>query len=66
MKECQNCGMPMVKNEDFGNSDPKSVLCRLCFSDKSADEEKKARVPEKEIKIIELVDLDRLDSGDLF
>jgi hypothetical protein len=34
MKECKNCGKPMIKNTDFGNNDPKSVLCKFCFMDK--------------------------------
>lgn len=35
MKECQNCGMPMLKNEDFGNNNPSNFLCCRCFTDKS-------------------------------
>ena len=38
MKECHNCGMPMIKNEDFGNGDPKSVLCRHCLIEKKKDD----------------------------
>lgn len=37
MRECQNCGTPMLKNEDFGNNDPSNFLCRHCFKDKSID-----------------------------
>jgi DNA-directed RNA polymerase subunit M/transcription elongation factor TFIIS len=35
MKECQNCGRPMIKKEDFGNEDFKNSLCRYCFFDKN-------------------------------
>ena len=37
MKECQNCGIPMVKKEDFGDNNPSNFLCHHCFADKSID-----------------------------
>lgn len=67
MKECKNCGMPMIKKEDFGNNDPKSVLCRRCFSDKSINVEIAKNNSTEETKITKLEDLSKLnDIDDIF
>ncbi len=34
MKECENCGKPMIKDSDFGENNPKNVLCKFCYMDK--------------------------------
>lgn len=42
MKFCQSCGMPLMKIEDFANSDEDSLFCCYCVNDdgvlKSAEE----------------------------
>lgn len=66
MKECKNCGMPMVKNEDFGNGDPKSALCKHCFSDKSIILEDSDKKSDDENGINGIEDLGKIDKIDLF
>jgi len=30
VNECESCGMPMEKDEDFGGNDPKNKYCKHC------------------------------------
>lgn len=67
MKECKNCGMPMVKKDDFGNNDPKSVLCKHCYCDKSiATQERAENAGDNKNEIISIEDLDKIDDIDIF
>lgn len=67
MKECQNCGIPMLKNEDFGNNDPNNFLCRRCFKDKSIgvseDDNKKQNITNAGFLSLDDVDIVNEDSG---
>lgn len=33
MKNCQTCGMPMIKSEDFAAGDEKSDFCLYCVNE---------------------------------
>lgn len=66
MKECKNCGMPMVKKNDFGNNDPKSVLCKHCFCDKSIEVQERADNVDANNEIISTEDLDKIDDIKIF
>lgn len=66
MKECKNCGMPLVKNEDFGNNDPKSALCKHCFCDKSVSIGAKKDGGDANSKLTGVNDLGNLEKMDIF
>jgi hypothetical protein len=33
-RNCESCGMPMKKTEDFGGGDPQNKYCRFCTDEK--------------------------------
>ena len=58
--------MPMVKSDDFGNNDPKNVLCKHCFSDKSSVVPENAEKIDDDMEINDVEDLDKIDKMGLF
>ncbi len=52
----------MVKDEDFGNDDPKSVLCKFCFLDMAHDAEQILNIdPDRGKALPSINDLDDIE-----
>lgn len=62
MKECENCSKPMIKDSDFGDNNPKNVLCKFCFMDKgNLVKRTSGRNTENEKTLPSISDLDDID-----